>query len=414
MVFGGTTTHVDFCFVRPGLTSQQVIETRARARWKGQLVRGLLLPRDAQGYLPIKLFDQLRRSSGLPSFKVFTVDVLPPHPKARPPLSARLRAHPAGDGEDRAAQRDHGGARRGPRHRAVHVRGVSRGGKQTDGWLLPLVHNKLSPSSWRSAARSSSAAYTSAGVCYVTSAREGVEGPSRSAQAAGATRSTRDGGCTSLRPCFNGRGLPRRPRGLCYHTYHVGSSIPRTRRRSGTGSCATASTAATDEFPASPLEVQAAPARTSVAVTGNSFRRRGADGDRLLRGRGEARSVARAVRGRHRRPTPLRVLGPYPREGRPRAPAATRTSRSSIPAIKKTLAKGRFPRRATAQPVGGAGRSRGWPVTADPARPRGGGESAHGRRPSRREARCRAQDLAGCCAPPGVLRRACDRGGEVS
>ena len=34
MVFGGTTTHVDFCFVRPGTDVQQVIETRA-ARWKG-------------------------------------------------------------------------------------------------------------------------------------------------------------------------------------------------------------------------------------------------------------------------------------------------------------------------------------------------------------------------------------------
>ena len=34
MVFGGTTTHVDFCFVRPGTDIDQAIETRA-ARWKG-------------------------------------------------------------------------------------------------------------------------------------------------------------------------------------------------------------------------------------------------------------------------------------------------------------------------------------------------------------------------------------------
>src|SRR5437870_4411642 len=34
MVFGGTTTHVDFCFVRPGTDIPHAIETRA-ARWKG-------------------------------------------------------------------------------------------------------------------------------------------------------------------------------------------------------------------------------------------------------------------------------------------------------------------------------------------------------------------------------------------
>ena len=34
MVFGGTTTHVDFCFVRPGINVQQAIEQRV-ARWKG-------------------------------------------------------------------------------------------------------------------------------------------------------------------------------------------------------------------------------------------------------------------------------------------------------------------------------------------------------------------------------------------
>src|SRR5215471_21016323 len=34
MVHGGTTTHVDFCFVRPGLDIAKAIEQRV-ARWKG-------------------------------------------------------------------------------------------------------------------------------------------------------------------------------------------------------------------------------------------------------------------------------------------------------------------------------------------------------------------------------------------
>ncbi|HEY7436589.1 MAG TPA: dihydropyrimidinase, partial [Methylomirabilota bacterium] len=34
MAFGGTTTHVDFCFVRPGSDVATTIEQRA-ARWKG-------------------------------------------------------------------------------------------------------------------------------------------------------------------------------------------------------------------------------------------------------------------------------------------------------------------------------------------------------------------------------------------
>src|SRR5512134_2715834 len=34
MAFGGTTTHIDFAFVRPGAQIAEAIETRA-ARWKG-------------------------------------------------------------------------------------------------------------------------------------------------------------------------------------------------------------------------------------------------------------------------------------------------------------------------------------------------------------------------------------------
>src|SRR2546427_204850 len=85
MVFGGTTTHVDFCFVRPGTDIPQALETRG-ARWKGNSYTDYSFHVALQGQLPIKLFDQIPEAiqAGFPSFKVFTVEVLPPHPKRHP------------------------------------------------------------------------------------------------------------------------------------------------------------------------------------------------------------------------------------------------------------------------------------------------------------------------------------------
>src|SRR2546425_1693640 len=75
MVFGGTTTHVDFCFVRPGTDVQQVIESRA-ARWKGNSYADYSFHVALQGPLPLKVFDQIPEAiqAGFPSFKVFTVE----------------------------------------------------------------------------------------------------------------------------------------------------------------------------------------------------------------------------------------------------------------------------------------------------------------------------------------------------
>src|SRR5256712_7499952 len=70
MVFGGTTTHVDFCFVRPGTDVQQVIETRA-ARWKSNSYTDYSFHVALQGQLGLTVFDQLPEAvqAGLPSFK---------------------------------------------------------------------------------------------------------------------------------------------------------------------------------------------------------------------------------------------------------------------------------------------------------------------------------------------------------
>src|SRR2546430_1763506 len=85
MGFGGTTTHVDSCFVRPGTDTPQALETRG-ARWKGSSYPDYSSHVALGGQLPIKLFDQIPEAiqAGFPSFKVFTVGVLPPHPKRHP------------------------------------------------------------------------------------------------------------------------------------------------------------------------------------------------------------------------------------------------------------------------------------------------------------------------------------------
>src|SRR3989475_9910775 len=86
MVFGGTTTHVDFCFIRPNqLDLGAAIEQRA-SRWKGNSYNDYSFHVALQGKLPIRTFDQIPEAiqQGFPTFKVFTVNVLPEHPK-RPP-----------------------------------------------------------------------------------------------------------------------------------------------------------------------------------------------------------------------------------------------------------------------------------------------------------------------------------------
>jgi dihydropyrimidinase len=82
MAFGGTTTHLDFCFIEPGMDITQGIETRA-ARWKGQSYIDYSFHVGLMGALPISVFDQIGDviKQGFPSFKIFTTDVMPPHPK---------------------------------------------------------------------------------------------------------------------------------------------------------------------------------------------------------------------------------------------------------------------------------------------------------------------------------------------
>jgi len=90
MAAGGTTTHIDFCFVRPGSTIARTIEERS-ARWAGRSLVDYAFHVTLCGALPPATFDEMPEAiqAGFPSFKVFTTDVLPPHPK-RPPFRLDL------------------------------------------------------------------------------------------------------------------------------------------------------------------------------------------------------------------------------------------------------------------------------------------------------------------------------------
>jgi len=82
MAFGGTTTHIDFCFVRPGDDMQNVIETRTK-RWQSNSYVDYAFHVTLAGALPLRTFDQIGEAvqAGFPSFKVFTTNILPIHPK---------------------------------------------------------------------------------------------------------------------------------------------------------------------------------------------------------------------------------------------------------------------------------------------------------------------------------------------
>ncbi|MET0849976.1 MAG: amidohydrolase family protein [Candidatus Rokuibacteriota bacterium] len=245
MVHGGTTTHVDFCFVRPGLDIAKAIEQRV-ARWKGNSYADYAFHVCLQGTLPIKLFDQIPEAiaEGFPSFKVFTVNVLPPHPKRHP---YRLDFGRIQLAMEKVAR--HGGIM------AVHAEDEDivqfnyekfREEMRTEGWLLPEVHNKLSE--LLAFTRTIQLArHTGAGVYFVhTSAKEAVE-----AVAEARSKSLPIYAETLHHyACFTAEEY-KTPRGFCYHTY-PSLKYPEDQAALWNGLVQDGvSTVATDEFPTS-------------------------------------------------------------------------------------------------------------------------------------------------------------------
>jgi dihydropyrimidinase len=332
MVFGGTTTHVDFCFVRPGTSVAQAIEQRS-ARWKGNSFTDYSFHVCLQGALPIALFDQLSDAiaEGFPSFKVFTVDVLPPHPKRS---GYRLDFGRIQLAMEKVAA--HGGLM------VVHAEDHDivqfmyeklTEEKRTEGWNLPLVHNKLSEAlAFRRTIHLASA--MGAAVYFVhTSAREGVEAVVE-ARAKGHPVYAET---LHHYACFTADDY-KTPRGFCYHTYpslkyqEDQAALWEGLVRDGV------STTATDEYPTS-LELKL----------------RGKDLDNVTGGNlgAEARMGIIFTEGVMKRKMSLprfvevtstnaaRLLGFYPRKG-----AIAAGSDADIvlidPAIRKTLAKADF------------------------------------------------------------------------
>jgi dihydropyrimidinase len=332
MAFGGTTTHVDFCFVRPGGDVATAIEQRA-ARWKGNSYVDYTFHVALQGPLPLKVFDQLPEAiqAGFPSFKVFTTEVLPPHPKRNP---YRLDFGRIQLAMEKVAP--HGGIM------VVHAEDHDivqfmyeklREEGRMDGSNLPLVHNKLSEAlSFRRTIHLAEA--TGAAIYFVhTSAQEGVD----------AVREARGKGqpvyAETLHhyACFTAEDY-KRPRGFCYHTY-PSLKYPEDQAALWDGLLRDGvSTTATDEFPTSlALKLRG---KTIEDVTGGNLGAEARMGIVYTEGVGKRKmSLERFVQVTSS--NAARILGLYPRKGAI-APGSDADLVLIDPALRKALTREDF------------------------------------------------------------------------
>jgi dihydropyrimidinase len=332
MAYGGTTTHLDFCFVEPSMEITRGIEERA-ARWKGNSFVDYSFHIGLMGALPLKTFEQLGDviKQGFPSFKVFTTDVLPPHPKRS---RLRLDFGRIQLAMEKVAKNDG--------IMVVHAedddivqfnyeRFAEEG--RTEGTNLHLVHTKLSEClAFERVIRLARDAGTA--VYFVhTSALEGVE----------AVVEARGHGlpvyCETLHhyALFSSEDY-KKPRGFCYHTY-PSLKYPDDQKALWQGLVNDGvSTTATDEFPTT-LEHKLLGRRIDNVTGGNL----GA----------EARMGIIYTEGVVRRGMTLqrfaevtstnaaRILGLYPRKG-VIAPGSDADIVLIDPSIKKTLAREDF------------------------------------------------------------------------
>ncbi len=249
MAFGGVTTHIDFVFVHPATDIATALQRR-RDRWKGQSHIDYSFHIALGGALPMRTLDQMSDAiaEGFPSFKVFTNEVLPPHPKRLP---FKLDFGRIGYAMERAAR--HGGIM------VVHAEDDDivqfnyekfREEGRMDGTNLHLVHSKLSEKLAFSRTIQLAQA-TGAAVYFVhTSAREGVE----SVVEARGHNLPIYAETLHHYACFCADDY-KRPRGFCHHTY-PSLKVPDDQSALWEGLVRDGlSTTATDEYPTS-LEVK--------------------------------------------------------------------------------------------------------------------------------------------------------------
>ena len=332
MACGGTTTHIDFCYVRPGGEIMPVLEQRA-ARWKGQSHVDYAFHITLAGALPLRVFEQMPEAiqAGHPSFKVFTTNVLPPHPKR---AGNRLDFGRIGLAMEKTAQ--HGGIM------VVHGEDEDlvqfnyerfREEGRMDGTNMHLVHTKLSELlAFRRTIALARA--MDATVYFVhTSAREGVE-------AIGEARSLGlpvYGETLHQYACFNAEYY-KTPRGFCSHTY-PSLKFPEDQKALWDGLVyGGLSTLATDEYPTS-LELKLR-GRTIEDVTGGNVGAEARLGIAFTEGVGK-RGMSLERFADITATNAAKIFGLYPRKG-VIAPGSDADFAIMDPTIRKTLTKDDF------------------------------------------------------------------------
>ncbi len=332
MACGGTTTHVDFAYVRPGGNIQQVIETRA-ARWKGNSYVDYAFHLTLAGALELKVFEQIPEAiqAGFPSFKVFTTNVLPPHPKRAGNRIDFGRIHYA---MEKVAAKGgimvvHGEDEDLVQFNYERFREEGR----MDGSNLHLVHTKLSESlAFRRTIGLARA--TGAAVYFVhTSAREGVEAI-REARALGLPVY---GETLHQYACFNAEYY-KTPRGFCSHTY-PSLKFPEDQAALWSGLVTDGlSTLATDEYPTSlALKLKG---KTIEDVTGGNLGAEARIGIAYTEGVGK-RGMSLERFADITATNAAKILGLYPKKG-VIAPGSDADIVLIDPSIKKALTRDDF------------------------------------------------------------------------
>ena len=196
MAYGGTTAHIDFAFVRPGMEIVDAIEARAE-RWKGN------------SYTDYSFHVAL---CGALELKVFTTNILPPNPKR---LGNRLDFGRIGFAMEKVAPNGglmvvHGEDEDVVQFNYERFRAEGR----MDGTNMHLVHSKLSE--LLSFQRTTALARAMGAAVYFvhTSAKEGVEAIAE----ARAHGQPVYGETLHQYCCFNAEYY-KTPRGFCSHTY---------------------------------------------------------------------------------------------------------------------------------------------------------------------------------------------------
>jgi dihydropyrimidinase len=349
MACGGTTTHVDFAYVRPGNDVLPAVEQRA-ARWKGNSYVDYAFHITLAGALPLRTFEQIPEAiqQGFPSFKVFTTNILPPHPKRTGNRIDFGRIHLA---MEKVAA--HGGIM------VVHGEDEDlvqfnyerfRAEGRLDGANLHLVHSKLSE---LLAFRRTVALARAAGsaVYFVhTSSREGVETIAE-ARSLGLPIY---GETLHQYACFNAEYY-KTPRGFCSHTY-PSLKFPEDQAALWNGLVRDGlSTLATDEYPTTlALKLKG---RTIEDVTGGNTGAEARIGIAFTEGvvkRGMSLQRFADITATNA----ARILGLYPQKG-VIAPGSDGDLVLIDPTVKKTLAREDFH-------VSDYSPWEGWPVSGWP------------------------------------------------